>query len=296
MQVVAVPSLQAIQAPVYVLYHANCFDGFGAAFAAWKALGDDGVYIPVTHGQPPPEVIRDSGCPVVIIDFSYPRDVLLEMRESWGIGELTVIDHHVTAEADLHDLDFAMFDMGHSGAVLAWQHWHPHTPVPSLLLYLEDRDLWRFDLPKSRELSAGLQGVPFDFAAWDELNTSWQLTALMAKGEAILAYIDSQVHRVCQQARLMYIDGHAVAVVNATAHWSEVGEYLLAHWPDVRYAASYFDRADGKRQWSLRSLADFDVSCVAKGFGGGGHKQAAGFVTVAPHLGEGTSIHASHTV
>ncbi len=34
--------------------------------------------------------------------------------------------------------------------------------------------------------------------------------------------------------------------------------------------------------WSLRSRGDFDVSEIAKKFGGGGHKNAAGFTVPRP--------------
>ena len=30
----------------YVLYHKNCNDGFGAAWVAWQALGNQAKYIP----------------------------------------------------------------------------------------------------------------------------------------------------------------------------------------------------------------------------------------------------------
>lgn len=38
----------------YVLYHAHCADGFGAAYAAWLKLGNDAQYVPVKYGDPPP--------------------------------------------------------------------------------------------------------------------------------------------------------------------------------------------------------------------------------------------------
>ena len=60
----------------YILYHKNCEDGFGAAWVAWKALGDQAEYIPVQHSEMPPELPDRSR--VTIIDFSYPRDVIIE--------------------------------------------------------------------------------------------------------------------------------------------------------------------------------------------------------------------------
>jgi hypothetical protein len=71
---------------------------------------------------------------------------------------------------------------------------------------------------------------------------------------------------------------HFVPVANATVFFSEVGERLLEMYPEAPFSAYYQDRQDGKRQWGLRSRPGFDCSEVAAAFGGGGHKQAAGFV------------------
>ena len=43
---------------IYILYHANCQDGLGSKYAAWKKFGDNGTtYIPVTYGQEIPEEV-----------------------------------------------------------------------------------------------------------------------------------------------------------------------------------------------------------------------------------------------
>ena len=80
-----------------ILYHGHCADGFGAAWAAWRKLGDDASYVPVLHGPPPPELPRETA--VTILDFSYSRVEMLSMRERHK--ELRVIDHHRTAEVAL---------------------------------------------------------------------------------------------------------------------------------------------------------------------------------------------------
>ena len=103
-------------APTFVLYHAECADGFGAAWALWRRFSQ-ARYIPVKHGSPPPEGLK--GERVVIVDFSYARDVLDSMaRET---ERLLVLDHHITAEKALAGLPYAYFDMKKSGAVLAWE-------------------------------------------------------------------------------------------------------------------------------------------------------------------------------
>lgn len=87
-----------------IWYHAGCWDGFCAAWLCrnvWPAAN----YVPVQYGNPAPYT---NGKPTLIVDFSYPRDVLLEMREHC---DLTVLDHHKTAKDELADLDFCVFDM-----------------------------------------------------------------------------------------------------------------------------------------------------------------------------------------
>src|SRR5688500_15717628 len=61
--------------PTFVLYHANCPDGFGGAWSVWLARGDAATYCPVSHGEPPPDLPPDAS--VLMVDIAYPRDVAL---------------------------------------------------------------------------------------------------------------------------------------------------------------------------------------------------------------------------
>jgi hypothetical protein len=254
-----------------VLYHANCSDGFGAAWAAWQRLGNDATYLPVRHGTPPPELPK--GADVYILDFCYARDIILELHGD--AHQLRVIDHHRTAEQELAGLDYAIFDNDKSGAVLAWEFFNRDQPVPELLRYVMDRDLWLHELPRSREVFAGLSSYPMDFHVWSGLDVA----RLADEGVPILRYQEQQVELLCSQVRFENLAGFEVPVVNAAVFGSEVGAELLKRYPDAPFAALYFDRGDGSRQWSLRSREDFDVSAIARRYQNGGHRQAAGFET-----------------
>ncbi len=71
------------------------------------------------------------------------------------------------------------------------------------------------------------------------------------------------------------MDGHRILSVNATVLFSEIAGELAKGRP---FGACYFDRQDGKRQWSLRSDDNgIDVSAIAKSHGGGGHAHASGY-------------------
>jgi oligoribonuclease NrnB/cAMP/cGMP phosphodiesterase (DHH superfamily) len=257
----------------YVLYHANCYDGFGAAFAAWKAFGDAAKYLPVSYGSPVPEM--PGATDVYIVDFSYSREVIESIAEKYP---LTILDHHKTAQEALAPLirpdgfnPRVVFDMNRSGAKITWEYLH-RTPCPPLLEHISDRDLWTFDIPGTREVHAALVATPFDFEIWDGL----VVEDLIREGKVTLKYQGQLIENIASKAWMTRIDEFEVPVVNTAAHWSEVGEALCARYPQAPFAAS-FTVMKNSVMWSLRSRGDFDVSAVAKKFGGGGHKNAAGF-------------------
>ena len=78
-----------------VIYHANCWDGFCAAWVARKALGEIEPF-PAYYGAKPPNV---AGREVYILDFSYKRPVMREILAS--ARSVVVLDHHKTAEVEL---------------------------------------------------------------------------------------------------------------------------------------------------------------------------------------------------
>ena len=146
----------------YVLYHGGCSDGFGAAFAAWMRLQHQATeYIPVSYGKPMPDI--PDGSDVYIVDFSYSREMLISLSERC---QVRVLDHHKTAQAGLEGLPFCTFDMDKSGAVLAWEYFHPGDDVPEILLYVQDRDLWKWKMTRSKEVNAAIASHPQDFFTW----------------------------------------------------------------------------------------------------------------------------------
>lgn len=260
-----------------ILYHKNCYDGFGAAWALSRATVCMEVLerdcIPVEYGSLPPKDLP-AGEEIYILDFSYSREVIQAMRTIYG--KVFVVDHHKTAKEELKGLDNCIFDMKKSGAVLTWEEFSHGAEMPLLLAYIQDRDLWKFELPNSKAVNAYLRSQPFSFERFDELA---DVPPFMAEhGAAILQHVEKVVAEMADRCDgLSVLDGYLVPKVNATAYYSEVGDELCKRYPNASFSAVYFARADNVTQWSLRSHGDFDVSVVAKRYGGGGHKNAAGF-------------------
>ena len=138
------------------------------------------------------------------------------------------------------------------------------------------------ELPDSRAVSAYLSSREMDFATWDNIARDFEtaegyLRAVEA-GKAILRSKQQDVRRIAQLAYVGEVGEHRVPVVNSSIMQSEIGEYLVNAHPESPFAAIYFDVSPTVRKWSLRSRGNgFDVSQLAKQFGGGGHPAAAGF-------------------
>jgi oligoribonuclease NrnB/cAMP/cGMP phosphodiesterase (DHH superfamily) len=269
------------------IYHNNCLDGFGAAWAVRDALGDEVEFYPGIHQQSPPEV-KDRD--VILVDFSYKKDVLEKMLKT--ADSLLIIDHHISAERDLSELLNSgkingVFDMKKSGAMLAWEWFHPTQKVPKLIEHIQDRDLWLFTLAGTREINAALSSYPFDFKIWDKLmaSTGPELEALKRDGTAIERKLQKDIKELISSGvRRMTIAGYNVPVLNvSSAYVSDAGHIMSLDEP---FAACYWDHPEG-RSFSLRSSEKgIDVAEVAQKYGGGGHIKAAGFTVEIGWEGE----------
>lgn len=250
--------------PTLILYHAECADGFGAAWAIWRRY-PKAEYRPVKHGEAPPANL--AGHHIVMVDFSYNRTTLEAMAKD--AASLVVLDHHITAEQALADLPYAYFDLNKSGAVLGWE-WAHDEPAPWLLRYIQDKDLWQWALPNSREISAALASYPFDFELW----TRFEQGELEREGRAILRYENELVTKLASHATLVEFEGATVPSVQSSVLTSQIGERLSADHP---FCVIWHDR-NNRRYFSMRSREDgTDVGAIAASFGGGGHTHAAGF-------------------
>jgi len=251
-----------------ILYH-NDMDGWAAAQIAKRALNNAEI-IPVQYGEKPPEIGVEHD--VYILDFSYPREILLGLAEK--SKSLVVLDHHKTAQKELEGLDFAKFDIEKCGAVMTWDYFFSSLEYPPILKYIQDRDLWLWKQFQSREINAALRSYPIE-EPWPFLDYDASQVAEMAvEGAAILREQARHVKAKISQAFEEELAGYKILAVNETYLISEVAGELAKGRP---FGVCFFETGD-RKVFSLRSDENgVDVSEIAKKFGGGGHKHAAGF-------------------
>lgn len=266
------------------IYHGNCADGFGAAWVVQQwgiKMGVEVEFVEGHYGHAPPDC---TGANVVLVDFSYKRDVLLEIAKV--AATLTIIDHHKTAAEDLEGIAdeaerlgyckvISIFSMEHSGAGLTWAALMSEYDMPPLIAHIQDRDLWKFELQGTREIMNAVFSYPYNFDTWSQLMGA-PLEFLYAQGEAITRKHFKDLEELLKKrVRRVTIAGHDVPMVNLPyTMGSDAGNQLAQ---GEKFAAIYSD-GDDARHFSLRSTdAGEDVSAIAATFGGGGHRNAAGF-------------------
>lgn len=313
-----------------VIYHDNCADGFGAAFAAWWKLREEADYLPMQYGKLPGDeafeaMVRERE--VFILDFSLPKPM---MEVLFALAHRVVwLDHHASVMKEWNvPIDkvntgphmgvfgghTVVLDNSKSGAMLAWEYFVGD--VPLLIKHIDDYDRWVFRLPSTKAINKALWSyTPWSFEQWrNEFlygdNASWHDThsRLIEEGEAILRAhkqnvtavvkgaarpckmpnysVDPAIIKAHQEAwELRYEQAHVEMAVlyalkglaaNCPPHLSsDVGHELATQ--SGTYGLLWHVNKDGKCICSLRSNGDYDVSAIAKTFGGGGHRNAAGF-------------------
>lgn len=274
-----------------ILYHGRCADGFGAALAAWRFYGGQAECVGLSHGQV--QSLDDlpalDGRAVYILDFSFAPDILSAIDER--AAKLVMLDHHKSAAEQLTGFacrcGVVHFDMGKSGARLAWEFFYPDAPLPDLVRYVEDRDLWNWAFPQTAGYVAALDMEAFEFERWQQIAdfSADETAAFVARGEAMDEKFRNLAADVAGGAQPVTFNGEQGLMVNAPgAFHSLVGEMLSKQ--SGTFALMWIVGKDGKVKVGMRSQRGYDCSLLAVTMGGGGHAQACGFRMGADRLPE----------
>lgn len=266
---------------IAVLYHADCPDGFGAAWAAWRKFGDSALYLPVRHNDPPPE--EANGKAVYMVDFCYDEKVTKAVTAS--VKDLVVVDHHISRKEIVKSLPGGVYSSSHSGAVLSWKYFHPEKKMPKLLRHIEDMDLWRFRLADTREFVEFINSYDFNFALWSKIargcERSKTFKTYITEGRALIRHVNKEAEKALKSAEEIKFEGYKCLAANSLSHHSYIAHRLLEERPPI---AVVWARQGNKVKVSLRSDGTVDVAKLAQRYGGGGHRAAAGFSFKAKHF------------
>ena len=266
-----------------VIYHGRkCPDGFAAALSAWLFYAGRAEFLPLDHG----DITSVDSLPalndraVYILDFSFPPEIMRGIEER--AAKFVMLDHHKSAAEKLTGFacrcGVVHFDMNKSGARLAWEFFQPSAPVPALVRYVEDRDIWVWQYPESAGFLAALDMELFDFARWAEIAafSAAQLTSFMARGQAMDEKFSKLAVDIAEGAQSVIFNGQRGLMVNAPGMFHSLIGNMLSEKSGT-FALMWNAGKDGAIKVGLRSQRGFDCIALAESMGGGGHAQACGF-------------------
>lgn len=265
-----------------LITHKFCPDGMACAAIARVNYPKCKIYY-CEHGDKIPlEKLKNQN--VVIADFSFGREELLAINEV--ANSLQVLDHHKSVEQDLADLEFCHFDMKKCGSMLLWDYLNPNQPSPKFLQHIQDRDIWEWKLPDSREFLEGLDMSNWTLEDWVEAigNPNFEkLNQLSQNGKIAIQYKKMILEKTMYNAFETNIELNndetiTVWAVNSAVLASDLG-HLLAKLPNnkSRIGVVFSLEKEGHWKFGLRSIDDVDTIRIAKYFGGGGHTNASAF-------------------
>jgi len=275
-----------------ILYHGhNCPDGFAAALAAWLFYQGKAEFVGLDHGdiKSVDDLPALHGRAVYILDFSFAEYILRPMEER--AAKLVMLDHHLSAAEKLTGFrcrcGVVHFDMKKSGSHLAWEFFQPGKPLPDLIRFVEDRDIWLWRYPESAAFLAALDMEPFEFERWQQIAAfdAPQLANFIARGHAMDEKFSKLAELIAEHASPVVFNGVNGLMVNAPGVFhSLVGDLLCRK--SGTFALLWSVDKTGVVKCGLRSRSGFNCIPMAASMGGGGHAQACGFKMAVDRLPE----------
>lgn len=260
---------------VICVYHDNCMDGLSSAWVVSTYFKDYSIkLIPASYGRNL-NLNLNKCSQLIVVDYSFSLE---EFREySSKVEEIIWIDHHETSEEIALSKKLPrnikiIHNKQHCGAVLTWNYFFSFLEIPKFLLYVEDRDLWKWELPNSKEINTGINSYGFNL---DNIPKFFDLDNMKEEGKILLRQQENNINQLLKNVIRFNLCGYNVPCLNTPPFYiSEAGSILAKNEP---FSLLWYD-TDEYTSISLRSSKDgIDVSKIAKKFGGGGHINAAGF-------------------
>lgn len=302
---------------IVCIYHNRDLDGWMSAaivkywFRNYYNCVDERVtlnFIGYDYGQSIPDLSEYGE--VIMCDISFPKEIMLELWATKGLNFIW-IDHHISA---IKEMDNAHENIT-SGAYplmgdrntkfaaceLTWKYFFSNELMPEIV-----RLLGRYDCFGHKGTSEETKVLEFQYGVRQIISNheqayEWLENCMIESknkpnefapcefriwesGKSIYAYLCTEAKLAYQNRFTIYFGDYAFCAINKE-RFNPINFGIQYHndkADDVYFydgCACFYRRSDGK--WSFSLYNDngmVDCSIIAKSFGGGGHKGAAGFV------------------
>lgn len=246
-----------------------------------KEIGEQCEFISIDYKDEFPFDKILSNETIVIVDFSLQKEDDFKKLKSIT-DKIIWIDHHKTSIEKHKDFEcIGIRKDGIAGCVLTWQYFYPNKKIPVLVDMLGAYDIWDFSVfgDNLNKLQAGIRLFNTDpdsekWKEWLQDDNIIPLTELLDKGSIALQFrTDRYTSLIKAWSFWTDFEGHKAICCNVGSTSSQLFDSVKEDY-DLMIPFVF----DGK-QWtvSLYTKKDIDCSEIAKKYGGGGHKKAAGF-------------------
>ena len=266
---------------ILCLYHDDP-DGQCAAAIVRRFYGQQAQLKALEIGDPIPWELIEAADLVVLVDFSFDLASMQRLKET---KDFIWVDHHISALDQLGEAMSAVpgeRSVEQAGCVLTWQTFFPKEHLPQAVALIGDRDIWRMALADTRHFGEGIyqrEMNPANDELWGPLlEDDHNLVAeLVEEGrllyKARLRQIKQSVERYGFETEF---EGHRTLALNHRGN-GDMGEYIRQAGYPLAYCYIEAVRDDQRQTFVTLYSDQIDVSQIARKYGGGGHKGAAGF-------------------
>ena len=274
---------------IVVCYHQADLDGKCSAALIDRHYGFKTVKVGVDYHLPAPSALFSTlqGSDLLfIVDFSFKPDVMNNLIDrSREIGfELILIDHHISSVQRYKHFGLpGILSTDTPACELVNTFFYPTQPTPLAVRLLADYDTWRREQANWRSEILPFQlGVrtystePTNLLLWRRLleldRSSKFFETILMKGNAVLQF---QERQSCQNSQL--ISKMFLGVRPCYLTLGRVDSRFFGDLVNTGLCVSVVKNQTGK--WTIHLYSSvIDVEKIARSYGGGGHKGAAGFV------------------
>lgn len=282
--------------------HTPCMDGLASAMIIQEALPQVDEVVFCSYGQQQLELKAEPG--MLFCDFTPARERVAEFVAAGAI----VLDHHVHARDIVEAFgERGRFsnDPGVSGAVLAYREvWlpgfkqalFPQHSTAEFARLVGIRDTWQKDSPdwgRALELHAVLEAFPREVWLEDGAIHVAMKGLVQGLGKSLIERKAATIARIVENGLVkQHTRSHAgdqlwALSCSPSELVSDLAEAARAAGVDVLVNVQ-LQVEQGRPQFLVNLRSDkegLDVGALAKRFGGGGHRAAAGFQYKAADVG-----------
>jgi oligoribonuclease NrnB/cAMP/cGMP phosphodiesterase (DHH superfamily) len=287
-----------------VIYHQGCPDGISALWCANSYYKTNNIKFEKLSCPAGKDPIGDfENKKILFVDLCPSLDFISNISQI--ANKITILDHHKSA-LDMYSNNLEilknvknveiLLKMEFSGCQLTWDYFYPNTERPWFIEYVADRDLWKWSLPNSKEISSAFNHYNFinenKLELLDDLYyyTEEEITDLVNMGKNVIEVQNKILNTQLKQSlEGTFKVGETTynirfGTINRDMR-SELGNLMTekelsdGNLPDFSIVWNY-DPSSNAWYMSMRgSDTSPDLSVIAKHFNGGGHAKASGFET-----------------